>query len=444
MGNRCRRYKSLMWQLIWIFSFSFMHHSHFLSYIRISLIWILIGVILQIASSWMSATAYPASGIGAINPKGSLFVDYFQNLLEDTNIVTTDGMVKNSDKLGWALPNLYQRRVNGTCNVDNPITKINADGSVNCTTIYRWKAPTGTGWSSCIPNNTYCGTNPGTGTQTGTVTCTDNLGNIFPDAKCLAAIPALIKPSNIQSCNPGISCDCTVAPWWVIPIGNTVTGYSASSADAPITCASISQPRTCTNTLLSGTNPYQSCINTGPYSYTAWSTCSKSCGGGTQSRTQSCSYGACHTPLTTSQSCNTTACPIVNWVCNPAYDGGTSPGPYTWASVQWSVCTSGMAVQGSGFPNGPWTWQCVWSLLGSSPQCSANLWSPTLAMCSGITNTCLNGGNLKAWSSYTIGDRSSTNGEDRYWTCEKSWYADDWCIAWPFCYSGPTTQIPCP
>lgn len=48
----------------------------------------------------MSATAYPVSGIGAINPKGSLFVDYFQNLLEDTNIVTTDGMVKNSDKLG--------------------------------------------------------------------------------------------------------------------------------------------------------------------------------------------------------------------------------------------------------------------------------------------------------------------------------------------------------
>ncbi len=419
-----------------------MKHSSIFSFVRVGIIGLCIGMILQISSSWMTSAAYPANGIGGTSPKWTLFTQYFQNLLEDTNIATTDGKVKNTDKLWWVDPVQYQRKVNSTCGVDNPIVKINADGTTVCNTIYRWNAPTT--WGTCVPTNGFCGTTPASGSQTGTVTCTDNLGNIFPDAKCIAAVPALVKPADVRTCNPGISCDCNVNPWGVIPNGDFRVAYSASSANTPTTCVSLMQNRTCTNTVLSGTNPYQSCINTGPYTYTAWTGCNTSCGPWTQSRTQSCSYDNCHTPQPTTQACNLGACVVVNGACNPVYNGGSFPGPYTWASVSASVCTTGSPLEVSGFPNGPWIWQCVWSWWGASPTCSANKSLPTLAMCTGITNTCINGGALKAWSNFSTWDRYSVNGENHHWKCSKSWYADDSCIAWPFCYSGPTTPIPCP
>lgn len=446
MGKWRKRMRYLLCKLVvrLIFFFFFMKHSPIFSFVRIAIIGIFIGMILQISSSWMTSAAYPVNGIGGTSPKWALFTQYFQNLLEDTNIATTDGKVKNTDTLWWAAANLYQRRVNSTCNVDYPIVGINPDGSTSCSTIYRWNAPTWTGWSSCIPKNNYCGTTATSGSQTGTVTCTDNLGNIFPDAKCEAAVPALVKPSNIRDCNPGISCDCNVAPWGIIPNGATRTAYSASSANTPTTCATLIQTRTCTNTILSGTHAFSSCTNTGPYSYWAWSPCSVSCGGGTQSRIQSCSYDSCHTPQATSQNCNTAACPVINGACNPAYNGGSFPGPYTWASVSASVCNSGSPVEGSGFPNGPWTWQCVWSGGGGTASCSANKSLPPLAMCWYTTNSCTNGGALKPWSNYTWGNRYNVDWESHIWKCSRAGYADDNCINWPFCYSGPTTPIPCP
>lgn len=351
-----------------------MRHSHLFSSIRIAIIGLLIGMTLELASSWILSAAYPVAGVSGISPKGSLFTQYFQNLLEDTNIATTNGTVKNTDKLWWALANLYQRRVNSTCGVDNPIVKINADGSTVCNTIYHWNAPAT--WGTCVPTNGFCGTTPASGSQTGAVTCTDNLWNIFPDAKCIAAVPALVKPADVQTCNPGISCDCNVAPWGNIPNGASRIAYSASSANTPSTCASLSQNRICNNTVLSLTNPYQSCVNTGPYSYWGWSACSVSCGGGTQSRTQSCGYDSCNNPQPTTQACNIAACPIVNGVCNAVYNGGSFPGPYTWAAVSSVLCTSGSPLEVSGFPNGPWTWKCMWSWWGASPTCSANKSSP--------------------------------------------------------------------
>ncbi len=419
-----------------------MQHSHVFSFMRIAIVGLSIGMVLQISSSWMTSAAYPVSGIVGVSPKWALFTQYFQNLLENTDIATTTGTVKNTDTLWWVAANLYQRRVNSTCNIDYPIVWINPDGSTSCSTVYHWNAPAT--WGTCVPTNGFCGTTAVSGSQTGTVTCTDNLGNIFPDAKCIAAVPALVKPTNVRTCNPGISCDCNVNPWGVIGNGTNRTAYSANSANNPTTCVSLSQTRTCTNTVLSGNHPYQSCGNTGPYTYTAWSVCSATCGGGTQTRTQSCSYDSCNNPQPTTQACNLGACAMVNGSCNPVYNGGSFPGPYTWASVSASICTTGSPLEVSGFPNGPWIWQCVWSWWGASPTCSANKSLPTLAMCTGITNTCMNGGALKAWSNFTTWDRYSVNGENHHWKCSKSWYADDSCIAWPFCYSGPTTQIPCP
>lgn len=53
----------------------------------------------------------------------------------------------------------------------------------------------------------------------------------------------------------------------------------------------------------------QACPTSGPWTVGAWSTCSASCGGGTQTRTVVCSYDSCagSTPSST-QACNTQAC----------------------------------------------------------------------------------------------------------------------------------------
>lgn len=55
-------------------------------------------------------------------------------------------------------------------------------------------------------------------------------------------------------CSVNTSCDL---PWTgTIASGNSVTAYQASSVTSPTTCASVSQTRTCTNGVLSGSGTY--------------------------------------------------------------------------------------------------------------------------------------------------------------------------------------------
>lgn len=85
-------------------------------------------------------------------------------------------------------------------------------------------------------------------------------------------------------------------------------------------------------------------------SYTRWSSCSSTCGGGTQPRTATCinsvnnaalALSQCSTPIT-SQSCNTQACAPVATPA-PTSTGSTSGSTgYTWqyASGGWSTCSA--------------------------------------------------------------------------------------------------------
>lgn len=93
-------------------------------------------------------------------------------------------------------------------------------------------------------------------------------------------------------------------------------------------------------------------FNQGDYSYSAWSACSLSCGGGTQTRTQTCNYDSCVNPQATSQSCNTQSC------------GGT----WTLTSFTGNMTTCCLA----------WVTSC-----NVSPA-----WTPPTGACSPIGKTC--------------------------------------------------------
>lgn len=202
-------------------------------------------------------------------------------------------------------------------------------------------------WEPCVTSKNILLTN-GDGNKQITIQWRDNATN---------ETIVLSKNTNlITACN---------LPWWgTIANGQSVTAYFATNN---LNCAWISQTRTCSNATLSGSAQYQSCFNscylpwggtilhgqavtafasttvpcgnscssqyricidgylTGsygnqnckvltcwPYSYSAWSACSKTCWGGIQTRTQYCNYDSCYSPQATTQSCNTQPCCVWN------------------------------------------------------------------------------------------------------------------------------------
>lgn len=133
-----------------------------------------------------------------------------------------------------------------------------------------------------------------------------------------------------------MSCHLPWGPWLTkLPNGSSVTAYDVTHST---NCAAHAQTRTCTNTVLSGSHTNQTCITDGDWTaWSTWSSCSASCGGGTQTRTRFCTNPApdlpngglnCVGSATDSQSCNIHA-------CAPApIDGGWS----AWSD--WSACSA--------------------------------------------------------------------------------------------------------
>ena len=118
--------------------------------------------------------------------------------------------------------------------------------------------------------------------------------------------------------NSGSACSVSSCnlPWGgSINTGQSVTAYASSSVACGSSCTA--QTRTCTNWVLDGSYTNQSCSvwycpTSWPYSYWDWWACSVSCGWGIQYRTQYCNYDSCYSPQSTSQSCNTQSCCVVN------------------------------------------------------------------------------------------------------------------------------------
>lgn len=107
----------------------------------------------------------------------------------------------------------------------------------------------------------------------------------------------------------------------------------------------------------------------GNYTYSGWSGCSVSCGGGTQTRTQSCNYDSCINPQATTQSCNTQQC--LTWVPISSKGGVSSCFLPRWTTscgsifpigLQCSILNSICSVNycGLGF-YGVWVYQCQYS-----------------------------------------------------------------------------------
>ena len=123
--------------------------------------------------------------------------------------------------------------------------------------------------------------------------------------------------------------------------GQSYTFYQ-SSRTCGQACTAIDQSRTCNNGTWSGNSSYnkascpgESAQNGGWSNWSGWSSCSASCGGGTQSRTRSCNNpapacGGSYCPggagaATQTQACNTGCCPV---------DGGWG----SWGS--WGSCSA--------------------------------------------------------------------------------------------------------
>lgn len=220
----------------------------------------------------------------------------------------------------------------------------------------------------------------GTSTQTRAVSCERSDGTTVADANCTGT-----KPLTSQSATDYSS--CTYA-------------FSYGSWNTPAACGAVTQTRTATCKRSDGTTVANSSCGTPVTSrastdysdctYTSnlgsWGSCSASCGGGTQSRTASCTrsdgasaaLSSCGSPAT-SQACNTQACSYTYAFSYGSWSTPAGCGSVTQTRTASCVRSDGATVANS-FCGTPVTSQagtnysqCTYtSNLGSWGSCSAS------------------------------------------------------------------------
>lgn len=175
-------------------------------------------------------------------------------------------------------------------------------------------------WSAC---STSCGT----GTQTRALACVREDGVTVPNAYCVDATPA-----SSQACTVTAGCSYT----WQSAAWSACSNACGSGTQTRTVFCQRSDGTPVADTFCSGSAPAtsQSCSDTSACTYAwsagAWSTCSATCGGGTQTRTVYCqrsdggqvadSFCSGAKPGS-SQSCNTQACALAQ-SCRTLYDQG--------------------------------------------------------------------------------------------------------------------------
>jgi len=181
-----------------------------------------------------------------------------------------------------------------------------------CTTTYAWN----------IGEYGECSKTCGGGTKTRTVVCQNAQGATVPDSNCPTPKPATSAPCNESPCPPDPTYDWAVTPGMCSKQcgGGTATDVVVCKREDGTTvadtfCASKPKPPT---TRVCNTNPCPpNC--TFDWETQPWTECSKTCGGGTQTRVIACKRSdglyvdpfycdASKKPIT-ERACNTNACP---------------------------------------------------------------------------------------------------------------------------------------
>lgn len=207
------------------------------------------------------------------------------------------------------------------CNAGSKPATSQSCNTQDCATSGPWTAGN---WSGC---SATCGG----GTQTRSVSCNYD--------SCTGSRPASTQNCNTHACPPV----CSQVDWDFDGWCNGSTPQCNNFNINQLLCGSVPsggctlsnvnyQVNTCARCVVTATR----CISggggggssapTGPWTMGGWSSCSESCGGGTQTRSATCNYsGGCGARPPTSQSCNTQACALPT-------------GP--WSVGGWSSCST--------------------------------------------------------------------------------------------------------
>lgn len=226
-------------------------------------------------------------------------------------------------------------------------------------------------WSSC---DVACGG----GTQTRTVVCRDTQGNVNPDGRCPGAKPATSQICNAQACTSDYN-------WLIGEWGTCSATCGGGTRSRSVLCKFTDGTTAADNRCPTPKPATQEVCNSEPctnvYNWrtTDWSACSKTCGSGTQTRIVYCanqSGATADASLCTGtrppseQVCNTQACTATySWLagdwstCSKTCGGGTQTRSVSCLRndgqfVNASFCTEARPADNRSCNTQPCTGQC--------------------------------------------------------------------------------------